>query len=125
MKNKISTFFKENTESSQIDYSYFAEQFLAEYDFEQEFDAQSFIDGFKEYLDDQNAFDVEITYYTTAIEYLAANDTSLHESLALAANAGYEVKNLSSEVLASLLASQQEREDFDDIESDFISEIAE
>ena len=57
------------------------------------------------------------------MEYLTANDTSLLESLDLAADMGYEIKNLNSEVLASLLASSKEREDFADIESDFISEI--
>ena len=53
---------------------------------------------------------VEIIYYSNAIEYLKENDTSLHESLRIAEDYGYELKNLSSEVLASLLASENERE---------------
>lgn len=69
-------------------------------------------------LDDANAFDVEIIYYSRAIEYLAENDNSLHESLSIASEMGFDLKNLSSETLASLLASQNEREAFADIETE-------
>jgi len=48
-------------------------------------------------------FDYEITYYSTAIEFLKENDASLKISLELAQDFGYELKNLNSETLASLL----------------------
>lgn len=69
-------------------------------------------DDVYEAIDDVNGFDVEIIYYASAMKYLTENDTSLRESLEIASDMGFEVKNLSSEVLASLLASQRCREDF-------------
>jgi hypothetical protein len=63
-------------------------------------------------IDDANGFDVEIIYYGSAMEYLTKNDTSLRESLEIASDMGFQVSNLSSEVLASLLASRECRDDF-------------
>jgi hypothetical protein len=63
-------------------------------------------------LDDSGAFNIEIVYYSNAMEYLSENDNSLNESLNLAAELCYEVQNLNSEILASLLASQNVRNDF-------------
>ena len=74
------------------------------------------IDDLTEYIDEQtNGFQVEIIYYANAIKYLTDNDASLQYSLEIANELGYETKNLNSELLASLLASQNEREHFDDI----------
>ena len=70
-------------------------------------------DDVYEAIEDANGFDVEIIYYRSAMEYLMHHDTSLSESLEIASDMGFEVKNLSSEVLASLLASQRCREDFE------------
>ena len=64
-------------------------------------------------IEDGNGFDVEIIYYSNAIEYLKNNDPSLRSSLELADEMGYSAKNLSSETLASLLASQYAREEFE------------
>ena len=69
-------------------------------------------------IDDNNGFDVDIIYYSNAIEYLSNNDASLHKSLELASEYGYELKDLSSELLASLLASQNCREDWNGNESE-------
>lgn len=63
-------------------------------------------------IEDANGFDVEIIYYVNAIKYLRENDPSLRESLGIASEMCYDLSNLSSEVLASLLASQRCREDF-------------
>ena len=57
-------------------------------------------------------FNEEIIYYSTAIRYLKENDPSLCESLEIATEYGYEAKNLNSEVLASLHASQKKEEKF-------------
>ena len=78
-----------------------------------------------EVLSENSAFDVEIIYSSNAIEYLAKNDPSLSTSLELAADLGYEIKNLNSELLASLLASQESREQFDALESEIDAFFAE
>ena len=57
-------------------------------------------------LNDSQFFHVEIIYYSKAMEYLTEHDTSLNESLELAAEYGYTTENLNSETLASLHASR-------------------
>lgn len=63
-------------------------------------------------LQDANMFYVEIIYYSRAMEYLSENDNSLKESLNIAQDFGYTPDNLNSEILASLLASQNAETDF-------------
>lgn len=73
----------------------------------------------------EECLNVEIIYYSVAIEYLKENDPSLHESLRIASEYGFTPDNLSSEVLASLLASENEREMWYEFESEleeFINE---
>ena len=85
-------------------------------------------DSIYEMIDDNGGFDVEIIYYSKAIAYLSEHDPSLHESLEIAADYGYEVHNLNSEILASLLASKLVREEFYELESeinDFFIELEE
>lgn len=75
-----------------------------------------------------NGFDIEIIYYSRAIEYLSENDASLRESLAIAGEMGYDTENLNSEILASILASQNVREEFSELENEineFFEELAE
>lgn len=77
---------------------------------------------------DNNGFDIEIIYYTDAIKYLAENDCSLRNSLEIAAEMGYEIKNINSELLASLLASSKAQEDFFDLKGEietFFEELKE
>ena len=69
-------------------------------------------DQLVEHLDDNNAFTVEIIYYSNAIKYLQENDPSLQESLSIASEYGFEVSRLNSEMLASLLATENLRSDF-------------
>ena len=69
-------------------------------------------------IDENNGFDIEIIYYSNAIEYLSRNDTSLRESIEIAVDYGYELKNINSELLASLLASQNSREQFNQYENE-------
>lgn len=71
-----------------------------------------------EAIDENNGFDIEIIYYSKAMEYLTRNDTSLSESIEIALDYGYELKNINSELLASLLASQNSREQFNNYEND-------
>ena len=65
-----------------------------------------------EMIEENNGFNCEVIYYSNAIKYLQENDPSLRESLEIASELGYEVKNLNSEVLASLLKSQNVRYEF-------------
>jgi hypothetical protein len=102
------------TLKSEIDLSYFADE-----------DHQS-TDDLRDAIEDGNGFDVEIIYYSNAIDYLQKNDPSLKESLEIAHELGYEAKNLNSELLASLLASQNARTEFEEITSkidDFFEEL--
>ena len=71
-----------------------------------------------EAIDENNGFDIEIIYYSNAMEYLTRNDTSLRESIEIAVDYGYELKNINSELLASLLASQNSREQFNNYENE-------
>ena len=85
-------------------------------------------DSIREMIEDNNGFDIEIIYYSKAIAFLAENDPSLHESLEIASEYGYEVQNLNSEILASLLASKLIRDEFYSLESeinDFFEELEE
>lgn len=66
-------------------------------------DAYHEINNFLEYDD---AFGIEVIYYTNAIEYLMKHDASLSRSLELANELGYTTENLNSELLASLLATR-------------------
>ena len=90
-----------------------------------------FSDAFNSIYDmvnDKGGFDIEIIYYANAIKYLQENDASLQESLEIAAEYGYELKNLNSEVLASLLASRYSQESFYDIKEEieeFFAELEE
>jgi hypothetical protein len=75
----------------------------------------------RDLLEENNAFNVEIIYYSEAMRYLMQNDNSLRNSLELAADFGYELKNLNSETLASLLASENARNEFYELESEIIN----
>jgi hypothetical protein len=79
-------------------------------------------------IEDNNGFDIDVIYYSNAIDYLSKNDPSLKKSLNIAAELCYEVQNLNSEILASLLASKLVREEFYELESeinDFFEELEE
>lgn len=115
------------------------EKFLAELNTEvdilncvdiEDIDLENAFDSILEMIEDNNGFDIEIIYYSRAIEYLADNDNSLKGSLALADDAGFSLESLNSEILASLLASQNARESFyecrgeiEDFFKDIVDEI--
>ena len=92
----------------------------------EEIDLDNPYDSIYQMIDENDGFSGEIIYYANAMKYLTENDTSLQESLTIADEYGYKCKNLNSEILASLLCSQNIRDDFydskDDIE-EFFDEI--
>ena len=63
-------------------------------------------------LQDNGFFDVDIIYYSAAIEYLKENDASLCESIEIATEYGCTLENINSELLASLHASKQRMNKF-------------
>ena len=79
-----------------------------------------------EMLEEGDAFNVEIMYHSKAMEYLTEHDNSLKDCLRLASELGYRLETLSSEVLASLLASDKARDDYNNLEheiNDFFEAI--
>lgn len=81
-----------------------------------------------EMLEDKNAFYVDVIYYHEAMEFLHENDNSLRQSLEIAEDMGYQIANINSELLASLLKSQKAREDWYDAEeeiNEFFEELDE
>jgi len=84
----------------------------------QNIDLENAFDSISEVIEENNGFDIEIIYYSNAMEYLTRNDNSLRESIEIALDYGYELKNINSELLASLLASQNSREQFNNYENE-------
>ena len=84
-------------------------------------DATDAFNSIYDMIEENDGFNCEVIYYSNAIKYLQENDPSLKESFEIASELGYEVKNLNSEILASLLKSQNVRDEF----LDFRDEINE
>lgn len=70
-----------------------------------------------DYVQDNRLLEGEIIYYSNAIEYLKNNDPSLNDSIEIAVEYGYELQNVNSELLASLLYSRELEEEFYSYES--------
>ena len=73
-------------------------------------------------LINSDAFNIEIIYYSRAMDYLSENDFSLSESIDIAVELGYSLEDINSELLATLHASEKVKEDFWLIKND-IDEI--
>jgi len=84
---------------------------------EMEIDELSY-DNLYDLLSDKGFFDIEIIYYSVAMAYLSENDNSLHGCMEIASELGFSVSDLNSEILASLLAGENFRNDFSDYQSD-------
>lgn len=78
----------------------------------QDIDLNNAFESIFDMLDEKDAFNIEIIYYYNAMEYLREHDNSLNQSLEIAQELGYKLTDLNSELLASLLASQNARDDF-------------
>ncbi len=115
MKNYNETieFLNELEKENKIDLADSLANYINEQDFE-DFDQLNAFDCLAEIIQEAGGFDQNITYYFTAISFLKENDPSLRDSLELAADLGFDVKNINSELLASLLKSELERENFND-----------
>jgi len=90
-------------------------------DFQYFLESETF-DSFEEVrdlIDAGDGFSIDIIYYSAALDYLRENDPSLRQSLELCQDLGYKPADLSSEILASVLACEIVRGEFNDLESDF------
>lgn len=56
---------------------------------------------------DERALDVEIIYYSDAMDYLRKEDLTLTDSLELAYQMGYKLRDLNCCILATLLATDE------------------
>mgnify|MGYP001218777325 CR=1 FL=1 len=81
-----------------------------------------------EMIEDNSGFNVDVIYYSRAMDFLQKNDCSLMDSIALASEFGYSIEDLNSELLATLLYSSMIREEFCELEdeiNEFFSELTE
>ena len=109
LKNKIEIFLK-SLNIDNLDIMDYVD--IENIDFENPF--QSIYD----LIDSNGGFNIEIIYYSNAIQYLKENDPSLVDSLSIASEFISDISSLNSEVLASLHASNRVREDFLGLENE-------
>ena len=92
-KQEIKEIFKNGN------YSYLENTIDINYLLDAEFkDLDDFNESLNDYINEH-----EMIYYVDCMDFLKDNDTSLRESLEIAEQYGYSPKNLSSEILATLL----------------------
>ena len=91
-------------------------------DFEDAKDVESYFEELEE-----ATYQIECIYYSNAMKYLTEHDNSLSESLEIASEMCYEVENLNSELLATLLMQRKElealydaKDDLEDLYNEFI-----
>jgi len=107
-------------EEKQYDFNDFIFNYIDEDDLKNldKNDLRDFLENLNE---DEGITRTEVIYYGNAIEYLKKYDDSLEESLQIAEGCDFTLKNLNSEVLASLLKSQNNSIDY----QDFINHVIE
>jgi len=112
---EYANFFDKLSEKIDIDFNYFLN-----------IEEHTNLEEITEVLHDNNAFEQDVVYYSTAMKYLQENDPSLRESLEIANEYGFTLENLNSEVLASLLKTKNVEEEFSELETeieDFLNEL--
>ena len=112
---KIEKFFREEIKMNNLDIMYHVDA-----------DEVNSFDDVYEAIENDRGFEVEIIYYSNAMEYLMERDPSLLESLEIAHEYGYTADNINSELLASLLASRECRDEFmryEDEITEFFNEL--
>ena len=94
----------------------------------EEIDLNNPFDSIYDLIDSNGGFNIEIIYYSNAIQYLKENDPSLRDSLEIASEFISNIRSVNSELLASLHASNRVREDFSGLENkinNFFEELQE
>ena len=115
--NETIKFLAQLEKDNNIDLRDSLANYVREQDFE-DFDQTNAFDSLRDLIEDAGGFNIEVIYYANAIKYLAENDQSLMESIELAAEMGFEVSSINSELLASLLRSQIERDKFEELSAE-------
>ena len=118
MKKKIENFLANL--KTEIDVLYFVDI--------DNIDMSNPFDSICEMIEDNNGFDIDVIYYSNAIDYLRKYDPSLRKSLAIAYDMGFTADNLNSEVLANLLKTENVKNDFYSLKDDinnFFEELEE
>ena len=117
---EIRAFLTELQESNNLDLTDYLQNCFSDEELEEldQNNPTGCFESLLESLEENGYFDIEIIYYDKAIEYLSKNDPSLIDSLEIANDFGYTIDNLNSETLASLLASEIERNRFYEFRSD-------
>ena len=87
------------------------------YQFEGFMDAETLIDHMRTEISED-----EIIYYSNAMKYLSENDGSLRDSIDIAVEMGYDLKNINSELLATLLQQRNLEEELNGLTNE-IEEI--
>ena len=111
-----------------LDYNYNLDFQICDYITEEEAKEIEEAEEVTDILENNGAFNIDIIYYSKAIKYLQEHDPSLSESINMALEYGYELENINSELLASLLASQKAREQYYELETlinDFLNHLEE
>ena len=106
-KNALINFLTENGPEL-LDFQYFLES--------ETFDS---FEDVRDLIEAGDGFSIDIIYYSAALDYLRENDPSLRQSLELCQDLGYKPAELSSEILASILATEITRGEFNDLENEF------
>ena len=94
----------------------------------QDIDTSDAFNSIYEMIENNRGFDIDVIYYGDAIQYLKEYDPSLKDSINIALEYGYTLENINSEILASLLASQNGIEGFNDLQNEintFFEELEE
>ena len=66
----------------------------------------------------QYCIETEIIYYNKAMEYLSEHDWSLTESTEIASNLGYTIRNINSEMLATIHLQERLIQNIKEVEID-------
>ena len=121
--NELKIYIEQKLSSDNMDYLY-SSNMLTD-DPEDYTDADDIIKDITDYVHDNNLLNIDVIYYENAMKYLSENDPSLMISLELAHDLGYTADKINSELLASLLSTQINQEEFDEKmrDADFINEI--
>lgn len=109
-----------------LDYNNNLEFKICDYITEEETKEIEEVEQITDILEDNGAFNIEIIYYSNAMDYLRENDPSLCESIELCQSLGFNIDSVNSEFLASLLASEKAREQYYELETqinDFIKNL--
>lgn len=86
-------------------------------------DLESLRDYLNELNEEQQITDTQVIYYASAMDYLREHDNSLTESIEIACEYGFELSKINSELLASLLKSRNNVDDYNTFIDEVISEL--